>query len=128
MEQQYKAIAENVVSQMRELGVELNYDKQSIEWLDGYIERIRTELKQESYSGLATALGAYVGETIIAIYGGAWDYFQKLDQWGVRFDEKSGAFPMSKVYKQLEDGHDSGESILSFFTVLPIILEEGKEN
>jgi len=42
-----------------------------IEWLDGYINRIRTQLKNDSYPGLATALGAYVGETIISTYGGS---------------------------------------------------------
>ncbi len=123
MTQEYKTIAENVVSQMRkELGVELKYDKESIEWLDHYIDRIRPQLKKESYAGLAMSLGAYVGETIIAAYGGAWDYFPKLDQWGIRFGAQNGAFPFSKVYKQLEGGEM--ESILSFFTILPRIIDE----
>jgi len=123
MTHEYKAIAENVVSQMRkELGVELKYDKESIEWLDSYIDRIRPQLKKGSYTGLAMSLGAYVGETIIATYGGRWDYFPKLDQWGIRFGEQSGAFPFSKVYKQLAYGEV--ESILSFFTMLPRIIDE----
>lgn len=126
MNQEYKEIAKNVVSQMREeLGVELKYDRESIEWLDGYINRIRPQLKKESYSGLAIALGAYLGQTIIATYGGAWGYFEKLDQWGVRFGDESGAFPFSKVYKQFEDGEF--ESVLSFFTALPLILNHTTE-
>lgn len=109
-----------------ELGVELKYDKESIEWLDGYIERIRPELKEDSYSGLATAFGAFVGETIIATHGGAWDYFEELGQWGVRFGEQSGAFPLSKVYKQLENGSGMGDSVLGLFNVLPAILKQNE--
>src|SRR6266481_2399022 len=112
--EEYRAAAEDVVSQLRDdLGVELKYDEESIEWLDGYINRIRTQLKKEAYLGLATALGAYVGETIIKTYGGEWAHFEKLDQWGIRFDDGNGAFPISKVYKQLEDGEF--DSIFSFF-------------
>ena len=94
----YRAAAEGVVAQLREdLGVELNYDEQSIEWLDGYINRIRTQLDKETYSGLAAALGAYVGETIIAMYGGAWHYFEEPGQWGVQLPDGIGAFPSAKI-------------------------------
>lgn len=118
--EEYRAAAKNVVAQLREdLGVELKYDEQSVEWLDGYINRIRTQLDKETYPGLATALGAYVGEAIINTYGGAWAYFEQQDQWGIRFDNGDGAFPISKVYKQLEDGEL--DSILSFFTLIPKI-------
>jgi hypothetical protein len=125
--EEYRTTAENVVSQLREdLGVELKYDEPSIEWLDGYINRIRTQVNKESYLGLATALGAYVGETIIATYGGTWAYFEGVNQWGIRFDDGNGAFPISKIYKQLEDGEF--DSVLSFFTMLPKLrryIDEG---
>jgi hypothetical protein len=117
---EYKAVAAQVVSTFRdELGVKLKYDKESIEWLDGYINRVASELQKESVSGLATALGAYLGETIIATYGGAWSYFEQVDQWGIRLENDDGAFPISKVHKQLEDG--PFDSILSFFTMLPML-------
>ena len=97
--EEYRAAAQNVVSQLREdLGVELKYDEASIEWLDGYINRIRTQLKKEAYLGLAIALGAYVGDVIIKTYGGAWAYFEQTNQWGIRFDDGNGAFPIPKVY------------------------------
>ena len=120
--EEYRAAAENVVSHVREdLGVELKYDEASIEWLDGYINRIRTQLKKEAFLGLATVLGAYVGETIIRTYGGEWTYFEQTKQWGIRFDDSNGAFPISKVYKQLENGES--DSIFSFFTIIPKIRE-----
>jgi len=118
----YRTTAENVVSHFREeLGVELKYDEPSIEWLDGYINRIRSQMDKESYVSLATALGAYVGETIIATYGGAWAYFDDANQWGIRFHDGDAAFPISKVYKQLEDGES--DSVLSFFTILPKVFD-----
>jgi hypothetical protein len=73
--EEYRAAAENVVSQLHEdLGVVLNYDAASIEWLDGYINRIRTQLKKDAYPGLVAALGAYLAETIIRTYDGVWAY------------------------------------------------------
>ena len=59
----------------------------------------------------------YVGETIIRTYGGAWADFDQTEQWGVRFDNGDGAFPISKVYKQLEGGEF--DSVLSFYKILP---------
>ena len=112
----YRAAAEGLVAQLREeLGIELNYDQQSIEWLDGYINRIRTQLGKETYPGLAAALGAYVGEALIATYGGSWHYFEEQGQWGVQLPDGIGAFPSAKIYKQLEN--PEFDSILSFFTI-----------
>jgi len=62
-----------------------------------------------------------LGETIIATYGGAWVYFEQVNQWGIRLEDGNGAFPINKVYKQLEDG--AFDSILSFFTMLPKIFD-----
>jgi hypothetical protein len=120
--EEFKSAAATLVSDFRsELGVDLNYDKQSIEWLDGYINRVAPQLDKATVPGLATAIGAYLGETIIATYGGAWHYDEGDNQWGIRFDDGAIAFPFTKVYKQFDDGEF--ESIFSFFTVWPIIRE-----
>jgi hypothetical protein len=112
--------AEKVVIHMRkELGVELNYDEQSIEWLDGYLNRIRESMPKETIPGLAAALGAYVGESIIRTYGGAWTYFQEQERWGIRLIDGNAAFPSAKVYKQLES--NDFDSVHSFFTIIPLI-------
>ena len=119
---EFKSAAATLVSNFRnELGIDLNYDKPSIEWLDGYINRVASQLNKDTVPGLATAIGAYLGETIIATYGGTWHYNERDDQWGIRFDDGAIAFPFTKVYKQFDDGEF--ESIYSFFTVLPIIRE-----
>jgi hypothetical protein len=43
--------------------------------------------------------------------------------WCVRFDEKNAVFPFAKVAKQLENG--SVDSVLSFFTIIPIVFRLG---
>jgi len=111
---EFKRLAASVVSNFRaRLGIDLNYDKPSIEWLDEYINRVGPKLNKEEVSGLATSLGAYLGETIIATCGGAWHYSEEINHWAIRFDDGMMAFPLSKVYKQLEGG--AADSILSFF-------------
>jgi hypothetical protein len=74
-------------------------------------QSVRTQLK-EAYLGLATALGAYVGETIIKTYGGGWAYFKKLT---------NGEFVLmmatahSNVTRYINNEDGEFDSILSFF-------------
>ncbi len=122
MEEQIKQLAENLISTCAEtLGVSLRYDRVSVEWLNGYIERIRPHLDESSVNGLANSVGAFLGECIIANYGGQWR--ESEGGWGVFFsesDERDAAFPFNKARKQLLYGAE--DSILSFYNVLPVIL------
>lgn len=116
----YRIAGQEVATQLQhDLGVELNFDEQSIEWLDGYINRCRESMPKETKPGLAAALGAYVGEAIIKTYGGAWTYNEQTKQWGIKLNDGNIAFPIAKVYKQLEE--DEFHSVHSFFTILPLI-------
>src|SRR2546429_6673091 len=84
--EEYRAAAENVVSQLRDdLGVELKYDEASIEWLDGYINRIRTQLNKETTLGPATALRAHLGAPTLTTYAGPWAHFDQPNPSGIRF-------------------------------------------
>lgn len=124
---EFKSAAATLVSNFRaELGVDLHYDKQSIEWLDGYINRVAPQLNKDPVPGLATAIGAYLGESMIATYGGAWYQTEPDNEWGVRFSDGTIAFPFNKVYKQLEGGEF--ESIYSFFTVVPVIQKHSERS
>jgi len=42
--------------------------------------------------------------------------------WGVFFDDSNAAFPFAKVQKQFQNGIDDGESILSFFDVIGLVI------
>ena len=104
------------------LGSEFGYNRASVEWLDGYIERLRADgrFSQEETKNISVVFACFLGECIRATYGGEWR--KQNGAWGVFFKDSSGAFPFSKVHKQFEDGSEGGESILSFFEVLPKIL------
>jgi len=54
------------------LGVQLTLDSESVKWLDGYIERIRPGMDESQIQGLSNTIGAFLGECIIANYGGSW--------------------------------------------------------
>ena len=104
----------------------LSYDRASVEWLNGYIERIRPHLDESSIGGIANPIGAFLGECIIANYGGQWR--ESEGTWGVFFSERndrSAAFPFNKVRKQLLNG--SEDSILSFYDVIPVVFGESDE-
>jgi hypothetical protein len=102
-------------------GQELAFDEQAIRWLDGYIQRQYEAGDPTSRDGLVNTLGSFLGECIIRSFGGEWAYVD--GSWCVRFDEKNAVFPFAKVAKQLENG--SVDSVLSFFTIIPIVFRLG---
>jgi hypothetical protein len=104
------------------LGPGFGYNRQSVQWLDGYIERIRADgrFSPDQTENMSQLFACFLGECIRATYGGEWR--ERDGTWGVLFKNSSGAFPFGKVRKQFESGNDGGESILGFFDVLPEIL------
>lgn len=120
-----KHLAQNLISTLSDkLGVHLNYDRASVEWIDGYIERTRPNLDGPAVLGLSNSIGAFLGECIIANHGGQWR--ESEGAWGVYFDEENAAYPFAKVEKHLLNG--SGDSILSFYDVIPVIFGKAHEN
>src|SRR5882724_9796231 len=114
MKEQFRKFAEHFVSETsKNFGVDLRYDYNSVRWLDDLIQSMRPNLKKEEYQHLATALGSYLGETIIATYGGAWDHFPEAHKWMIRLEENREVSPFEKVYAQFENGAE--DSILKFF-------------
>jgi len=124
-EEQIRANAELIVkefSPISGLGAAFGYNRASVAWLDGYIERARDSgsFSESQIESLAQCFSCFLGECIRNTYGGDWH--QRDGSWGIFFRDSSGAFPFSKVRKQFDDGSAAGESILSFFDVLPIVL------
>ena len=125
MEEQIRANAEMVVQELRKLsGAELGYTQEGVEWLEGYIERLRTSPEFED-AGIRDKLtgmfGCFLGECIVRQYGGAWT--QREGAWCVAFNDDNMAFPFAKVAKQFENGLDDG--ISSFFRVIPVLFDGG---
>jgi hypothetical protein len=113
-----RANADLVVRTLRDnLQVELGFDQAGVEWIDGYINRMRESLAVEKRSGLISTLASFVGECIIRTYGGAW--VEEDGQWGVRVSDRIWACPFAKIEKQFDNGPE--DSVASFFTCIPIL-------
>src|SRR5215467_4092384 len=67
---EFKRLARDLVDTFRrDLDVTLNYDDESLEYLDGYIARNRDAIREKTggkYNGLVNVIGAFLGECIIA--------------------------------------------------------------
>lgn len=117
LEQRLLALAENVRSTLK-----LEYNEESVKYQEGYIERTKSQIEEDYQEGFINAMGAFLGQCIIVIYGGAW--YQDEDMGVcIRFDEHNKLFPFSKVGKQFENGLE--DSVYSFFTVIPHIFKLG---
>lgn len=121
MEDKIRLNAELVVAEMKKIsGIEFGYNPESVDWLDGFVERqrLRPDISQNLVGGLVSTLGSYLGESLIRCYGGRWH--DDDGQWCVCFNEGNCVFPFNKIRKQFENG--SGDSIGSFFRSIPLIF------
>jgi len=112
-----------IESSRQQFGETLAYDQPSVEWLDGYIERLR----QQSYADddidkLINVFGSFLGECIRHHYGGEWA--DEQNNWVIRFDANNAAFPFNKVLKQFKNGSEAGDSIASFYANIPILYAD----
>jgi hypothetical protein len=98
--------------------VSLDFDAESVEWLDGYIERHRENFDEETIKKLTGVFGSFLGECICRNFGGVWTE----DEYGfaVKFADGNGAYPFNKIEKQFRNGSD--DSISSFYQTIPIIF------
>lgn len=105
-----------VLSEAR--GEAVDYELDSIAWVEGFIERARKNYAPEpAPPGLIATIGCYLGEAIIAETDGVWADDEALGGPGVAFPNGDIVFPLAKVAKQFEHGVEAGESIKSFYTV-----------
>ncbi len=118
-----------VRSVQSETGIELDYNHVAIKWLDGYIENIRTHYTAETVpAGLVQSVGAFVGECIIATYGGHWGHDRESDEWGVAVPVNGGdvwLYPFNKVYKHFAAGHE--HSIGLFFEAIKNLTDPTRD-
>jgi hypothetical protein len=100
------------------------YNSDSVKWVEGFIERqrVRSDLAKEEIDQLVSNLGSFLGECVIACFGGEWR--QHGPTWGVAFNQNNMVFPFSKVEKQFADGMDQGESIDGWFRTIPTIFAQ----
>jgi hypothetical protein len=108
---------------LRQCEPSLEYDEQSIAWLDGYIARNRHTFSERSRDGVAVAVGAIVGETIVRSFRTEWVFDESVDQWLVSMGTDLGRCnPIGKAYKALTDDFNS---IASFYRITKLAIERG---
>ncbi len=141
-EQEMKLLIRGNASYVVDIGMMLTtfgftYDAETVKWLDGFINYLRTRSapiqdfenplhdydlwarawRMDDHDDVVSHLGAYLGEAIICNYGGEWDCDEH--GWHVRFDERNRVYPLGKVAKQL--AHGAEESIFDFYAAIPLL-------
>ena len=99
--------------------VDLDFDENSVEWLDGYIERNRQNWDAEMAEKLTGVLGSFLGECIRRNFGGEWQ--QTEMGLGVALDNGNVSFPFNKIRKHIKNGSD--DSIAAFYKTIPNIFK-----
>lgn len=113
-------LRENAAVALREFkkvsGIEFGLDRESVAWVEGFIERQRSKYADENARGaIVSVLGSYLGEAIIKACPGAhWDT-DEAGALGVAFDNGDWCYPFAKVDKQFDSGVAGGDSILGFY-------------
>ena len=94
-------------------GFELENDAESIEWLDGFIERrrARDDFDLEAEASISNKIGCFLGQALCESLGGRWD--QTEYGLGVVFPDGNVAYPLAKTDKHFANGSD--DSIYSFY-------------
>jgi len=97
------------------MGQELAYDRDSVAWLDDYIERARLRTPKENWPGTIQLIGSFLGECLVRALGGEW----VSDGGNGCVQTRSGmTFTHNKVSKQYDGGRESGDTILGFFDAI----------
>jgi hypothetical protein len=122
-----RANADFVVRQLGSMsGIDFGLNQASVAWTEGFLERQRGTLAGGDGDGIVNVLGSFLGEAIIAAVPGAQWTDDEAGNLGILFASGDMAFPFAKVRKQLDDGLDAGESMLSFYNIAVDYVAAGK--
>ncbi len=114
-------LAESVRTQL-----ELQFDAESVKFIEGFIERNKRGFDKEEIKGLINSLGSFLGQCIIINYGGRWQVDEDNGSVAVVFDDNNKAYPFAKVSKQFDNGLE--DSVYSFYSVIPTVFKLDKKN
>ena len=107
---------------LRHHGKRLAYDEASLTWIEEMIiDRVGQVLTGEDQRVLIGMVGAFLGEALIASYGGEWKEDSKYG-WGVHslLGGNNAFFPFAKTEKRFQ--RIEGESISGFFAFIPEVV------
>lgn len=99
-----------------------DYGDEMIAFVDQFVEGTRP-VDPELLDQYTTLIGAVLGESIVAAYGGAWT--PTSEGWAVRWNERSQVLPFDRARKHLLEGPD--ESVLALFRSIPLVFADAIE-
>ena len=111
-------LTELAISARNKLNIQ--FDGDGVKYLEGFIERIKSQFSKEDSEGIINTCGAFLGQSIIENYGGTWIYDQN-NNVAIAFDENNYIYPISKVRKQFENGLE--DSIYSMYSIIPHLFK-----
>lgn len=124
VQEQIRANAEMVVEQLRQISdvPDFSYNAASVAWVNDFVERqrARPDIDDAGRERLCQKLGSYLGECVIACYGGAWQ--SQEGTWAVAFNAGNAVFPFNKIRKRFDNGSEDG--VCSWFEIIPIVFEQ----
>jgi hypothetical protein len=115
---------ENLAETVRQQ-LNLEYNGDSVKFIEGFIERNKSNLSKEEINGLINSLGSFLGQCIIKNYGGHWQADEDNGTVAVVFDDNNKAYPFAKVSKQFENGLE--DSVYSFYSLIPTVFRLDKK-
>jgi hypothetical protein len=101
----------------RRANLDLAYDDGSIRELAGFVESQRLIGDETSRKHLITVVGSFLGEAIIAKYGGAWVHHEQ--GLGIEFEDGSIGFPFIKTKKHFVNGLE--DNIYGLYRNIPAL-------
>jgi hypothetical protein len=119
---QIKASAQETIEKLRKVSkIDFGYNKESVRWLEGYIERLRQNGSfSDSKDQFVGVFGSYLGECIIHCYGGHWE--NRDVGFAITFDKQNWVLPFNRISKQWENGLTDG--IGGFFELIPMVYSK----
>jgi len=100
--------------------LKIEYDLDGLLAIELYIKKEFEEKSREEVlnSNLVSLFGSFLGETVIANYGGQWA-FDPENRLYVEFDSENGVYPISKMRRYFEEGNQ--ESFVNFYQDIPLL-------
>lgn len=115
--------ADGLVRTLARVGIELEYDHAGVRAIDRYVEDNRALWSADDCDRMALAIGAFLGECMVAVYGGQWREDAERGP-GVHLPAADiTAFPLTKAGKHIRGDHS--DSVASFFDVAGAIIAKG---
>jgi hypothetical protein len=96
----------------RDAGRELELDAAGVEWADQYVAAVRPVESADQLAVQTALVGSYLGESLIAVYGGAWS--DADGEWAVEMEGGARVHPFRETEARLRGGDDAGSLAVLF--------------